>query len=200
MSAEEIQEFRNGLAQFGCNGVTFDTLKANFENAVNNLPADLQSIAITSEVLKRRILRGFRSFINENTRSFAISGYLGAGDFNSWLEELAAQVLPEHQGNNANRLWGIHFSPLVNIYDSMIECMGEYYEQLHAEINNGNNNGNSIANNEDPAVPAPNVPAAAPGADPNSPAPAAGGRRSRRSKRKSSRSNRKSRRNSRRRR
>ena len=57
MSAEQIREFLNGLAEFRHNGVTFNTLKTNFENAVNNIPADLHSPELTNAAFKRHILR-----------------------------------------------------------------------------------------------------------------------------------------------
>lgn len=191
MSAEQIQEFRNGLLAFECNGVTFRTLITNCQNSVNNLPADLHSQELTNARLKAQILREFRTFINENIKDYIEHGNIMGGNFKETLEELVAGVVADHQSNNAIKLWNTEFEPLVDIYESMVECMDEYYNTVWAP-NNGNNNGNNNANNannENPGVPAVAARNAPPVA--NDPVPPIGGRRS---NRKSQR-NRKSRRN-----
>ena len=188
MSAQQIQEFRNGLLAFECNGVTFRTLITNCQNSVNNLPADLHSQELTNARLKAQILREFRTFINENIKDYIEHGNIMGGNFKETLEELVAGVVADHQSNNAIKLWNTEFEPLVSMYDSMVECMDEYYNAVWAPNNNGNNNANN-ANNENPGVPAVVARNAPPVA--NDPVPPIGGRRS---NRKSQR-NRKSRRN-----
>jgi hypothetical protein len=194
MSAEQIREFRNGLLAFECDGVTFRTLVTNCQNSVNNLPADLHSQELTNARFKAQILREFRTFINENIKDYIEHGNIMGGNFKATLEELTAGVVADHQLNNAIKLWNTEFEPLVDIYESMVECMDEYYKTVWAP-NNANN-----ANNENPGAPA----VAARNAPPiaNDPVPPIGGRHSRRSRKsrhKSRRNNyRRSKRNARR--
>jgi hypothetical protein len=186
MSAEQIKEFRNGIMAFECDGVTFKTLITNYQSAVNNLPADLHSPELTNARFKAQILREFRTFTNENIKDYIEHGRIMGGNFKAALEELAAEVVADHQSNNAIQLWDTEFEPLVDIYESMAECMDEYYNTVWAP-NNGNNE-----NPGEPAVAAQNAPPVA-----NDPVPLTGGRRSRRS-RKSRRNHKSRRRNSRR--
>ena len=205
MSAEQIQEFRNGIAGFEHNGATFNTLITNFENGVNNIPGNLRTQRLNNARFKAQILREFRKFLNENIKDYIEHGGVMGGNFKAALEEMAAGAVADHQANNAIELWDTHFDPLVDIYESVVEIIDEYYNTEWPMNNNGNNgnNRNSIANNENPGAPA----AAGPNAhghvaDPvpanhNGPAPAAGGRRSIRKSRRNrmNRMNRKSRRN-----
>jgi hypothetical protein len=154
---------------------------------VNNLPADLHSPELTNARFKAQLLREFRTFINENIKDYIEQGHIMGGNFKAALEELAAEVVADHQSNNAIKLWDTEFEPLVDIYESMTECMDEYYNTVWAP-NNGNNNGNNNENPGEPAVAAQNAPPVA-----NDPVPPIGGRRSRHSRK--SRRNYKSRRN-----
>lgn len=206
MSVEQRQAFISGLVQFACNEETFATLKTNFLAGINNIPANLHSEALTNAQFKAQILRGLRDFVKDGVIDYIEHGRVMGGNFTEWLEELAAEVVPDHQANNAIRLWDTHFSPLVDIFESMMECMDNYYHTEWAPAhNNGNGNGNGNVNNEDPAGPADNALAppamppagndpAAPVENPNEPASVVGGRRSRRKSRRN-RLNRKSRRN-----
>lgn len=138
MSVEQVNNFRDGIAHFSCNGVTFSTLMTNYEQAVNDLE-------VGNNEFKSQLIQGTRSFINENIKDYVARGRITSGNFTAWLEEEAAEIIQVNNagGNNGSELWDLHFAPLVDIYDSIIECVDNYYNTEWAANNNNNNNSNA---------------------------------------------------------
>jgi len=135
MSVEQVNNFRDGIANFSCNGVTFSALMSNYEQAVNDLE-------VGNNEFKSQLIQDTRSFIQENIRDYIERGRIMSGNFTEWLEEEAAGVIQVNNagGNNGSELWDLHFAPLVDIYDSLIECVDNYYNTEWAANNNNNNN------------------------------------------------------------
>ena len=172
MSAEQIRQFRNGLAEFVCGAVPWTTHTKNFDDRVEALP-DAFGFAF-----KRAIQRGFRGFIKEAISDCIQHGRIIAGNFDGWLQEIAAEVIPDHQSNNAIQVWNTQFVPLIDMYDSAIDCILEYNDTVWIANNNGNNDPNSVQH-EDPEEHPFVV---------NDPVPRTGGRRRSRRTRRSRRS------------
>jgi hypothetical protein len=134
MSVEQVNNFRDGIAHFSCNGVTFSTLMSNYEQAVNDLE-------VGNDEFKSQLIQDTKSFIHENIKDYVEHGRITSGNFTEWLEEEAADVIQVNNagGNNGSELWDLHFAPLVDIYDSLIECVDNYYNTEWAANNNNNN-------------------------------------------------------------
>ena len=185
MSAEQIRQFRNGLAEFVCGAVPWTTHTKNFEDRVYDLP-----YAFGFE-FKQAIHRGFREFITKAISDCIQHGRVIAGNFDGWLQEISAEVLPDHpdfttpsgardtltESNNAIQLWNTHFVPLIDMYNSAIDCIVEYNNTVWI-TNKGNNDPNIVQHEypeEHPFVV-------------NHPVPRTGGRRRSRRTRRSRRS------------